>query len=460
MKTSRLLSLTIFLSAIAPTILLSQSLKIKSVRIWDSEKANFGPVSDLEVQKGKVHSITLSKDVQNPQFILPGFCDASVTLGANSLGGKSSREDIPQRLQGFLAAGFSHVESVGDPDLGPLLSEIQKSKWNSPILSQTQRPIVYDAITLETTAQYQSGFPKGKDSKRNFHTPIFLKEKDGEGFSQTDLFQFRKDSEARGEMPIVYTFADKTSWEDALDTGFSTIFHPMPKGTNLARMQTRDFYWSPMMATLYLPALKAQGLEAKSEWEDWSKSHALYRDVWKSQWESGLSESADENLTTLAMYEDAVSTFKALSPNSKLLFASGSGHYGLFPGQAAIVEIGIWEKTFPKSKTQSQSFYGSEKIGFFTRFFGSRQRQIRKVADDPETLFGVRRAIIQILTKDTCQFLGANHAGVLKVGSFAHFSIWKENPLKRREGIFPIESMVLGGKLVYTHKPQREGTAK
>ncbi|TGM79858.1 hypothetical protein EHQ99_09015 [Leptospira bouyouniensis] len=457
MKNRRLLSLTLFLSAFAPTILLSQNLKMKAVRIWDSEKANFSGFVNLEIVQGKITSIQPTKETQNPEYLLPGFCDASVTLGANSIGGKTSRTEFQTILTGFLSAGFSHIESVADPNLGALQSEIGKSKWNAPILSQSQKPSLFPELNLGEGAIYQSGLSGKMDPKRNKHVPIFLKEKENKGFSQTELYTKRKELEASGQLAVAYTFADKTSWEDALDTGFSVIFHPMPEGTNLFRAQKRDFLWAPMFGILYLQELKGKQEEWKEEQKLWSELNPHYGKVWKESlhWESETVES--ETSEPFSVYASLFQ--KEKETHSNLLFASGTGHWGLFPGQAAIVEVRLWESLLREERNERQGLKENSNR-FWESLFGRKSYLVLPTKQDEESLPKVRRRIIQTLTEKTCQYVGADHGGKIRVGGPAHFSILKENPLKRSSGIFPIESMVLGGKLVYTSKPTKEGTAK
>ncbi|WP_244241811.1 hypothetical protein [Leptospira jelokensis] len=429
---------------------------MKSVRIWDSEKANFSGFVDLEVGQGKILSIKPAVPKPNPEFLLPGFCDASVTLSANGQGGKTNLSELSKVFLGFLSAGFSHVESVGDPNLNSLQPLVLKSKWNAPILTQSQKPHLYSELEVGEGSNYHSGLKGNFDPKRNSHTPIFLKEKENRGFSQTELFAKRKELESNRKLAIAYTFADKTSWEDALDTGFSVIFHPMPEGTNLYRTQKRDFLWAPLFGILYLQELKRNPTLGKEEEILWGTLSPYFGKVWKGNlgWEE---PSENESLTPFSVYASAFRSER--ETHSNLLFASGAGHWGLFPGQAAVVEVRLWENLLQESANLGES-QESESKGFWDSLFGKRTDKILPTHRDVDSLPAVRRRLIQTLTEKTCQYVGADHGGRIKLGGPAHFSILTENPLKRPSGIFPIESMVLGGKLVYTSKPTKEGTAK
>lgn len=460
MKNRRLLFLSLFLSAFAPTILLSQNLKMKSVRIWDSEKANFGGFVDLEVVQGKIISLKEGTPIVHPKYLLPGFCDASVTLGSNARGGKTGREELPTYLSGYLAAGFSHIESVGDPNLSHLQNEIIKSKWLSPILTQSQKPALYSELSVGEGGLYTSGLTLALDPKRNRHLPIFLKEVENRGFSQTELYAKRREGEEKGYLPVAYTFSDKTSWEDALDTGFPVIFHPMPEGTNLYRAQKRDFRWAPMLSILYLQSLKQKPEDWKEEIQVWSRLHSVFGSRWKDALSTESEGEEEEGNLTSTSFSEYQATFQTeADARRNLLFASGAGHWGLFPGQAAIVEVRLWESLLAK-RPKDKADAPAGKPGFWSSLFGSFSPSLRPTNADPETLPQIRREILQTLTLKTCSFIGADHEGKIRIGGPAHFSVHDENPLKRASGIFPIESMVLGGKLVYTPKPTKEGTAK
>lgn len=452
MKNLTSLALIFLISAFAPPILLSQSLKIKQVRIWDSEKRNFGPVSEIEVERSRIKSVKPLQTTGPIKFLLPGFCDASVHMGKNGLGGNTRPEDLAFQLRSYVSAGFSHILSIGDPDLGPLEREITKQKWQSPILIQAQKPLIYSDFTLENDKLYQNKTPVQIDPKRSDILPIFLKEKEDRGFNQNQLFEIRKDIVSQKKKPIVFTFGDPTSWEDSLDTGHNVLFHPMPETTKLKQIQKRGFYWAPMISTLYLSELLESPEKKNQLAAVLSPLHSSFSERGK---ESFLALSPEDRLDRKGIgFQEAFAVFQDRKDQVQLVFASGAGHLGLLPGTAAVVEILLWEEALKYKKAKEVGNLGSEHW-FFRIFIQPFQKNISLALPnpDPETIPEHRRDMIQSLTETTCRLIGADHNGKIEVGGPAHFSIVSENPLFRNSGIFPIESMVVGGKLVYTPKP-------
>ncbi|WP_411821782.1 hypothetical protein [Leptospira sp. 'Mane'] len=452
---------------------MSQNLKMLGVRVWESEKKQFGEVSDLEVNAGKIRSITpkTSNSKEPIRYILPGFCDASVTIGANSFGGQTNREILPQLLLGFLATGFSHVESVGDGDLTKVKEEVLKSRMTGPFILQSQKPWVYDANFKEDAPPKEQYFALGLDSKsleagdgkqnRSRHQPIFLKKAGGQSFPQTTLFQWKSRWDKQGYTPIAYTFADRLAWEDALDTGFPVIFHPMPGNANLSRVQTRQFLWAPLMNVSYFLSLKNDPKSLSVRLQQIGESFPYFKEKFLSNFLAGLEENGDfekanrEKSEFYSLWE----TFRKEHKKERLLFASGSGHWASFPGVGAIQEISLWETAWNTIAKEEERKKETEiSLPWWKRIFARPDtEELGKIRKDPDTLPSERKELVQILTEKTCGFIGADHEGKIAIGKPAHFSVFKENPLKKPLGIFAIESMVLGGKLVYTPKPEKVG---
>jgi hypothetical protein len=147
-------------------------------------------------------------------------------------------------------------------------------------------------------------------------------------------------------------------------------------------------------------------------------------------------------------------------PKDRLLFASGSGHYGSFPGLGAMIEAELWLGSW---KSEDGGNLGDrEEVAtstFWQKIWGTfrKEQVVQRTHVDPETIPSERVNLVQILTRETCSFLRADHGGLIKEGGPAHFSVHKQNPFVSPLGIFAIESMVLGGKLVYTPKPEKVG---
>ncbi|WP_246051860.1 hypothetical protein [Leptospira idonii] len=453
---------------------MSQNLKMGGVRVWDHEKRQFGEVSDLEVAQGKIKSIKASPRVSGGEvrYLLPGFCDASVNLGSNSFGGGTTKDNLSVYLQSFISTGFSHVESVGDPDLTRVREEITKGKWVGPILLQSQKPILLSSHVSEPpgpTKQYQMvGLEDAKISisetkeQRTRHLPVFLKKKDGLSFPQTNLFQWRKDWEGKNYIPIIYSFSEELAWQDALDTGYLVIFQPMPPHSRLSSIQTRSFQWAPILNVAYFQSMKENPVLLKERIREIAQLHPVFREQLMDGFLSTLPEVGDPTISQESFqdFQGIWKTFKE-HPNlkQKLIFASGSGHWGAFPGVAAIQEAYLWEEAWKETRGDFVVPTSEPETSFWKKLFSfsPKEKVLLPTHSDQESIPENRIDLLQILTEKTCGFIGADHEGKIKTGGPAHFSVFKENPLKRTSGIFAIESMVLGGKLVYTPKPQKVG---
>jgi hypothetical protein len=443
------------------------------VRVWDSEKKAFGELSDIDIQKGVIKSIRSSPGAKKDivRYLLPGFCDASVTIGADSFGGEVTKESLPFYLLSFLSTGFSHVESVADPDLKKVKEEIAKGRFTGPIISQSQKPILLPSHFPENdppSKQYDlvaalenTGTLFNDKEHRSKILPIFLKRSANQSYTQTDLFHLRTDAEKIGFTTVIYSFTDPLSWEDALDSGYNIIFHALPPNANLEPIQKRSYLWAPMLNISYLKSLKENPSILKSKMITLSKYHPVFRERFNESFAASLSEEGDsqkanrDRLTFLNLYQSL-----RLFPKERLLFASGAGHYGSFPGIGAMLEAELWLESWRLDGLVSEIQQTKEReVGFWQRLWGNfrQESRIQSPHRDIDTVEEGKKILVDILTKETCSFIKADHRGLIREGGPAHFSVHKQNPFVSPLGIFAIESMVLGGKLVYTPKPEKVG---
>ncbi|TGL57090.1 hypothetical protein EHQ58_14955 [Leptospira ognonensis] len=452
---------------------MSQNLKMIGVRVWDTEKKSFGEISDIEIQKGLIKSIRPSSIAKKEmvRYLLPGFCDASVTLSSNSLGGEMTKEALPFHLLGFLSTGFSHVESVADPNLQAVREEISKGRLIGPIISQSQKPVLLPSHFPEDdrpTKQYQfvselgttpSLFHEKED--RSKILPVFLKRSQNNSYPQTELFRLRAEAEKNGLKPVIYSFIDPLSWEDAIDAGYEIIFHAIPPKTNLGLIQRRSYTWSPMLNITYIKSMKEDPENLKKKFRAIAKHHKVYSGKFAETFEAALNATGDPTKASLSQRE-FLELEKAMIafPKDRLLFSSGSGHFGSYPGVGAILESELWLQSWKQSpQVKKVSIEEEKEPSFWKKIWGSLsgERLLQKTNIDPETLSPEGMALVDILTRKTCNFLGADHKGLIKEGGPAHFSVHTQNPFVGPLGIFAIESMVLGGKLVYTPKLEKVG---
>ncbi|WP_108975803.1 hypothetical protein [Leptospira ryugenii] len=437
---------------------------MKSVRVWSSETKSFGSISDIEVQEGRIKVISQAKQSQGEsiRYLLPGFCDASVSLANNARGGESNRETIAVQLTSHLSSGFSHILSVGDPNLKRLQEEIQKGRMFGPYLIQSQRPLLLGShipnekketkLYREFSEREESKWSQWIEPDRANFFPIFLKRHREDSFPKRDLYRIRVWAERKGLVPIVYSFVDPLAWQDALDSGYPVVFHAMTRETDLPELQTRNYLWAPLFALSRAQSWKENPKAIRQTLQSFSELQTQSHQKLVEPFLLGLSSDDTSSESEADPFMGLGVPFQGF-PEERLLFASGTGNYALFPGTAALWEADIWLRWKEERRREDELDPPEESSHFFDRiFFWSSPKRIRKTHRDPNSRQEERIQLLETLSKRTCRFLKADHGGEIKVGGPAHFSVHTENPLKSRMGIFKIESMVLAGKLVYTPK--------
>ena len=118
--------------------------KLENVRYFDFEKNSFSNPVDIEIINGKLHSILPnSSGLEIASYVLPGFCDTSVHLGFNSVGGLMDEKSGKLALSSFLAHGFTHLISQNPtPWMKKLENDIQRGKISSPEIRYTGKIII------------------------------------------------------------------------------------------------------------------------------------------------------------------------------------------------------------------------------------------------------------------------------------------------------------------------------
>lgn len=119
----------------------------KSGKIHSSRKKEYSEPSEIRIENGKVVSIKKINSFQGKvSYVLPGFCDANVTLSVDSLGGQKDRAGVYLSLQSFLAHGFTGILSVGDPSwVETLLKDAQRLKKKSPWVKKSDPPWIAES---------------------------------------------------------------------------------------------------------------------------------------------------------------------------------------------------------------------------------------------------------------------------------------------------------------------------
>ncbi|EMO76082.1 hypothetical protein LEP1GSC127_0032, partial [Leptospira kirschneri str. 200801925] len=97
----RAVSLFTFLSFFASSVG-SESVVLNPVKYILPGKKEYSEPSEIRIENGKVVSIKKINSFQGKvSYVLPGFCDANVTLSVDSLGGQKDRAGVYLSLQSF-----------------------------------------------------------------------------------------------------------------------------------------------------------------------------------------------------------------------------------------------------------------------------------------------------------------------------------------------------------------------
>ncbi|TGK07703.1 hypothetical protein EHO59_06270 [Leptospira semungkisensis] len=371
-----------------------------------------GPVQ-IQVQDGLVEKISPSSPGKEPLYILPGFCDSHVTLGANSLGGQKDKNELELDLKQFLLHGFTHIQSVADPAWATELSESRKKNFAFPKILTF--PPVLLADSKEVAGAKPTGYKILKSpeeaiaavsSRGRGRAHLFLRHNEGEAFTIDGklLYRMRSEAEKVGLELSVSTFGEEFANWEALSSEVKVLYHPIPEMPSLQPVAGNLIkqIWAPLFSIYY--AQKEIGTSSFSqEWEKWTEWSPSFK-------ERAMSKEALSTFTPLSESEkqeadreyDSYLAFLRARKNLSLriLLGSGSGHQFLFPG------ISGW-------------------------------KELRILSD----LIGPKEAL-RAATETTCSYLGAAHEGKIRVGKPAHLLIFREDPLKNWDKLKTLKTVV------------------
>ncbi len=371
-----------------------------------------GPVQ-ITVKDGLVEKISPSSPSKEPLYILPGFCDAHVTLGANSLGGGKERQELEGDLKQFLLHGFTYIQSVADAFWAEELAASRRKHSLYPQIGVLPPVLIADSKELagnKTTAYKILKSPEEAMSAVSFKgkgkAHLFLRHNQGESFAIDGklLYRMRTQAEKVGLELSVSTFGEEFANWETLSSEIKTLYHPIPELPSITPVSGNLIKqtWAPLFSMYY--ARKEVGTPAfLEEWERWIS--------WSPQFkEKALSKEGVSSLPPLSETEkaeadrefDSYLAFLVARKNLSLriLLGSGSGHYLMFPG------ISGW-------------------------------KELRILSD----LLGPKEAL-RAATETTCSYLGAPHEGKIRLGKPAHLLIFKEDPLKNWDKLRTLRTVI------------------
>ncbi len=457
--------LVYFFSTEVQTELWAQNLTISGVRIWISSKQTFSPPKDLRIQKGILVSVRDSATkLEKSFFALPGFCDAYTTLGVNPWGGEANPESVKMALLGFLSAGFTQIESVGD---GKWVQRVQgyisRNDWKGPLILQSVPPVVPDSgfpisPDLYFTARSDEEIQKYLLDRRAGRVHIFHRKIGSYIPDLRFLYKLRVNLPSEGRW-ILHTFADPISGREALATGWDTIFHPI--AFDAPRFQMENILWAPLMGIYYYQAKRS-----KRDWEE-ERAEGIEMSPFFQLTYGEISQSLGEPLPedslalAKALYKEYESQFLSRSYMSgRLIFASGTGHPLVYPGLGGIRESEIWENAMAhwerEISEENPEISRTENFGGFEQFLRwivfREERVLQRVSTEPSKVPKYRLDLLKALTEDTCAFLSVPYRGRIQEGEESHLLLYDRNPLEKKGGIHNPVSVYVRGNHVYGKK--------
>lgn len=410
----------------------SEEISIKNVRYLIPEKYEWSDSSDIIIAKGKIHSIRrsssnkkLTSNSEKSKFAIPSFCDAYVTIGADSLGYQNNFSGIKKALLSFLQHGFTKIQLIGDGHWVRVISdEINRGKIPGPEIVTTERPIVVRSKETENLSDDLYFVPKDFTSlEKEIHVQTQKKPKiinlfyrySDESSVSFDIKLLNKivnTAKQTGKIINVSTFADRQSILESLAAGVRTISHPIGTETSgdFSPLYKHELNWIPLFNVYYFQ--KNQGSQTlKKDFQYMKEKSPFFRSQYADSMENALTKNTLLDLEIAQAQKEFNSYMIFFNENQslseKMILGSGSGNLFSFPGISGLMELKI--------------------IHAITRNL---------------------KGILKIATENSCSFLSSEKEGMIKEGAKANLIVLKENPLLSFDNLFQIESVYKNGKKV------------
>ncbi|MEM7180217.1 MAG: amidohydrolase family protein [Spirochaetota bacterium] len=416
--------------------LAAKEVSLQNVRYLYARTKVFSPAVDIILDAGKIKKIRNSIDLPTKQeirYVIPSFCDAHVTLGANSLGGQNDPSNIRLALKSFLEYGFTHILSVAD---GKWVEKWQKkiasSKVVGPDIHQHARPLLLqhkENTALSSELYYRSESEekflqeiKRQVKNRFSHVHLFYRYNPEDQFFFTPYFlrKVRLYIERANKTFLVSTFADESAILHSLSSGVRHLYHPIPYSLNqeITPILKRELHWSPMFMVYYI--LSIQGNKAKVD--TMRKELSQKSTFFKSNYAKAMQEFAKTRVLpkkdTLYAVEEFNSYIQFFAENKSMVknmyLSSGTGNLFLFPGIAGLQEFQFLLKHSQAKKSDLWS----------------------------------------IPSINTCNVLGVAN-GVVAEGKEANLLVLKDNPIENPDTLYTILKVIKKGKVVIDRKNNR-----
>lgn len=395
---------------------------------------SFSETSDLYIQNGRISKISPSKTEDLIRYVIPSFCDAYVTLGADAVGGQNDLQGIKTALKSLLLHGFTHIQSVADgPWIYKIKSDVDSGKILGPKIIISGKPMIpkssetrdiSDLLYFTVDKNDLALFELARQVADNSNSiNIFSRHNDDEVFyfDSEILNQMRLKAKDKNKFLTIHTFADRISILDALISGNRYIAHPISfkMQSEIALQHIEELHLIPILNVYrnlhFNDKEEGDGLH---ELAFLRKNSSFFNEYYASSYESNLKSNQEQgNIETKETEYKSYVKFIKKNPILKddLILGSGAGNRLSFPGVSGIQELKI----------------------------------LSKILELDESFF-------YIPTRNSCSYLQQHYKGILTVGSEANLLVLKENPVKNINTLFQIEQVFQDGKPVGFNLPAKK----
>ncbi|MBE8363887.1 hypothetical protein [Leptospira borgpetersenii] len=396
-----------------------ESIILHPVRYLLPGKKEYSEPSEIRIEKGKIVSIKkINSFSGNISYVLPGFCDANVTLSTDSLGGQKDRAGIFLSLRSFFAHGFTGILSVGDPAwVETLLKDAQRLKTVAPWVKKSGAPWIAKSSETKKLGNLpgynviSSSQEAISNMKKKPTSPVhlFYRYQEGESFvfDGPFLYQLKKTADAEKIKLALSAFGDEFSILEGINAGIPILYHPIPEGIaeRTSPGMFRNLIWGPMFSVYYY-----QKIAGTPEWEtdltvmkEWSPYFAK-NIAPEPEFAGKLTHIQEEDRKDAEQEYNSYLAFLRRQKNLSqgMLLSSGTGYLHVHPG------IGGW-----KEMEILASALGNEET-------------------------------IRIATESTCSFIEAPHEGKIREDKPAFINIFAEDPLVDLKNLKSLRKIIAG----------------
>jgi hypothetical protein len=436
---------------------------------------------EVWIEKGKIVKINLISDrakatqakplIAKPgspgetvQYVLPGFCDAGVTLGVNAWGGPATPDSLKISLQSLAIHGFTNVQTLGDGKwTAEALKNLQNGKYKGAWIHPADPPILPTGNISVNNSTYQmvgsnaeleSVLERSQNKKIHFYHRYT-----GKYIPDLRFLYSLRSKYKENDSWILHTFGEPQASREALAAGWKILFHPIH--AEVPRYQLEEVVWAPMYSVYYSQTLM-QPEKWAAEVEKY-KSQSPFFTLSYSEVSKNLPQSFQRSELEIneinKQWELYTKEFRDRNfLRTRLLFASGTGYPLVYPGVGGWKEIQIWERIFGEwdnsisnSESSKSKRSGQKEPGFWEslisgwKFGKVEPEEIAKPIPEPKKKRGFPLEILDSLTRRTCGFIGAGHRGEILVGNEANLILYDTNPLDSPDSLFQISSVYVRG---------------